>query len=148
MWYRPERHQHLIICSLSHYQHFLKIPLKSVLNFWSYLANKQTDFQIQKCLKSNPALVGNCVLARPHTTVTLTTDVYITRYMCSDGGFFIYSISLFAFLPQSLTAGSVAASFTKWLLHTHAPYVEMEAEMTFLLLWNVLYERAEGSSME
>ena len=30
----------LIICSLAHYQHFLKISLKSVHNFWSYLANK------------------------------------------------------------------------------------------------------------
>ena len=42
----PEDHQNVIICSLSHYQHLLKISLKSVHNFWSYLAKKQTNKQI------------------------------------------------------------------------------------------------------
>ena len=44
----PEHHQHLVICSLSHYQHFLNIYLESVYNFWSYLADKQTDKRWQK----------------------------------------------------------------------------------------------------
>ena len=44
----PEHHQNVIVCSLSHYQHFLKTSSKSVHNFWSYLANKQTDKQSNK----------------------------------------------------------------------------------------------------
>ena len=43
--FNPEHHQNLIICSLAHYQHFLKVSLESVHNFWSYLANKQTNKQ-------------------------------------------------------------------------------------------------------
>ena len=40
---KPEHHQNVIICSLAHYQHFLKTSSKSAENFWSYLANKQTN---------------------------------------------------------------------------------------------------------
>ena len=47
-----EHHQNVIICSSSHYQHFLKISLKSIHNFWSYLANKQTDKRRQKHIKT------------------------------------------------------------------------------------------------
>ena len=39
----PEHHQNVIICSLSYYQPFLKFSSKSVQNFWSYFANKQTN---------------------------------------------------------------------------------------------------------
>lgn len=40
---KPEHHQHVIICSLAHYN-FLKMLLKSVQNFSSYyFPHKQTD---------------------------------------------------------------------------------------------------------
>lgn len=39
----PERHQILILNSLAHDQHFLKIPLKSVYSFSSFFPNRQTD---------------------------------------------------------------------------------------------------------
>jgi len=41
----PDRHQNLIICSLSHCQHSRKISRKSVRTFLCKVANRQTDRQ-------------------------------------------------------------------------------------------------------
>lgn len=43
-----KHHMNVIICSLFHYEHFLKLLLKSVLNFPSYLATSQTDINAGK----------------------------------------------------------------------------------------------------
>ena len=42
---RPEMHQHLITCSFCHFQQVYRISSKSVQNFLSYPADKQTDRQ-------------------------------------------------------------------------------------------------------
>lgn len=44
----PDHHQNLIDCSLTHFQHTLKISCKSVHNFLSYLGYRQTDKQTNK----------------------------------------------------------------------------------------------------
>jgi len=41
----PDRHQNLLIRSLTHYQPFLKISCKSVRKFLRKVANRQTDKQ-------------------------------------------------------------------------------------------------------
>lgn len=53
---------------------------------------------------------------------------------------------LFFCLSRSLQAALLHHLPNGYCIHT--PYVKMEAEMTFLLLWNVVYEKAESSSTE
>lgn len=45
-----EHHQNILHSSLSHSQHFLQIPLRSVHNFSSYFAKRQKDKWLQMAI--------------------------------------------------------------------------------------------------
>lgn len=93
------------------------------------------DFQIWRCfLKMSPATANLESLFRPRHRLILYTFYECVWTQLFISFFLILKIWLQYHLPNGYCI--------------YIPYVGMEVEMTFLLLGNVVYEKAEGSSME